>query len=206
MDAYLAHNPWHRPGREPVLLDLGCGFPPVTALDSATTLPGWRVIGDDPSFDRYFVYDGADYACFDVEGLLRFFPDRHHGGRSGPDAMAHRGARLVLNPLRHYERDNLRLTHGEIGSVDIEGGVDVIRCMNVLMYFDHAFENVHSCGPPVYCAPAVYSFAEITGVFDQLTLHRLPGTRRAARTQGVRLQHRQYPPRCHHSVVCTSRR
>jgi hypothetical protein len=27
----------------------------------------------------------------------------------------------VLNPLRHYERDNLRLTHGEIGSVDIEG-------------------------------------------------------------------------------------
>jgi hypothetical protein len=73
MDAYLAHNPWHRPGREPVLLDLGCGFPPVTALDSATTLPGWRVIGVDPSFDRYLVYDGDDYACFDVEGLLRFF-------------------------------------------------------------------------------------------------------------------------------------
>jgi hypothetical protein len=71
LDDYLARNSWHRPGREPVLLDLGCGFPPVTALDSATTLTGWRVIGVDPSFDRYLVSDGDDYACFDDDQRLR---------------------------------------------------------------------------------------------------------------------------------------
>lgn len=165
LDDYLVRNPWYRPGREPVLLDLGCGFPPVTALDSATTLTGWRVIGVDPSFDRYLVYDGDDYACFDDDQLLRFFQTstvtadpvltraRFRGllrlllallpaGDDGELAeVEHRGARLVLNPLRQYERDNLRLTHGEVGSVDIEGGVDAIRCMNVLMYFDHEFRK-----------------------------------------------------------------
>lgn len=165
LDDYIARNPWHRPGREPVLLDLGCGFPPVTALDSATTLTGWRIIGVDPSFDRYLIYDGDDYACFDDDQLLRFFHTstvagdpvltRAHfrdllrillpllpAGDAGELAeVEHQGARLVLNPLRHYERDNLRLINGEIGSVGIEGGVDVIRCMNVFMYFDHAFRE-----------------------------------------------------------------
>lgn len=165
LDDYLARNSWHRPGGEPVLLDLGCGFPPVTALDSATTLTGWRVIGVDPSFDRYLVYDGDDYACFNDEQHLRFFQTsiaeadpirtRAHfrallrmllpllpASNDGELAVVeHRGARLVLNPLRHYERDNLRLIPGEIGSVHIEGGVDVIRCMNVFMYFDHAFRE-----------------------------------------------------------------
>lgn len=165
LDDYIAHNPWHRPGREPVLLDLGCGFPPVTALDSATTLTGWRVIGVDPSFDRYLIYDGDDYACFDDDQFLRFFhtstvagdpvltrayfrgllrmllPLLPAGNDGEPAEVEHQGARLMRNPLRHYERDNLRLTHGEIGSVDIEGGVDVIRCMNVFMYFDHSFRE-----------------------------------------------------------------
>ncbi|MGH3697248.1 MAG: hypothetical protein ACRDRX_25240 [Pseudonocardiaceae bacterium] len=165
LDDYIAGNSWHRPGREPVLLDLGCGFPPVTALDSATTLAGWRVIGVDPSFDRYIIYDGDDYACFDDDQFLRFFhtstvasdpaltrarfrdlwrmllPLLPAGNDGEPAEVEYQGARLVLNPLRYYERANLRLTHGEIGSVDIEGGVDVIRCMNVFMYFDHAFRE-----------------------------------------------------------------
>lgn len=51
------------------------------------------------------------------------------------------GARLVRNPLRRYETRNLALTKGGVGSLDIEGGADVIRCMNVFMYFDHPFRQ-----------------------------------------------------------------
>src|SRR5262249_58978519 len=55
--------------------------------------------------------------------------------------VEHDGARLVRNPLRRYEAPNLTLRRGAIGSVSIEGGVDVIRCMNVFMYFDRAFRQ-----------------------------------------------------------------
>jgi hypothetical protein len=128
------------------------------------TLTGWRVIGVDPSFDRYLVYDGDDYACFGDDQRLRFFqtftfPDpaatRAHfhdllhrllpmlpaAGDNELAEMEHQGTRLVRNPLRQYERENLILAQGEIGSVDIEGGADLIRCMNVFMYFDHAFRE-----------------------------------------------------------------
>jgi hypothetical protein len=166
LDRYIAANPWHRPTGEPILLDLGCGFPPFTAVDSAAELTGWRIIGADPSFDRYLVYDDrGDYACFDDDEDLRFYqsgirdPDPaatrarfhgllHHllpllpGDDSSELAEVHsHGARLVRNALRHYETDNLVLIRGGVGSFDITGGVDVIRCMNVLMYFDQSFRE-----------------------------------------------------------------
>ncbi|MGH3885346.1 MAG: class I SAM-dependent methyltransferase [Pseudonocardiaceae bacterium] len=166
LDDYLARNPWHRPMDEPVLVDLGCGFPPFTAVDSAAKLAGWRIIGADPWFSRFLVYDDrGDYACFDDEDHLRYY----HTSAVDPDPavtrarfrrllhqllpllvgdntgalgeVEHHGARLVRNPLRRYEGGNLVLTHGEIGSLDIKEGVDVIRCMNVFMYFDHAFRE-----------------------------------------------------------------
>lgn len=166
LDDYVLTNAWHRPGDEPVLVDLGCGCPPFTAVDSAATLIGWRVIGVEPAFSRYLVYDEQDdYACFDDEQHLRYFQP----GIVDPDPVATRahfrcllnqllpllpqedtdelhevhrhGARLVRNPIRRYETDNLVLTQGEIGSFELEGGADVIRCMNVLMYFDHAFRQ-----------------------------------------------------------------
>jgi SAM-dependent methyltransferase len=169
LDDYIAANPWHRPTSRPVLIDLGCGFPPSTAIDSAAALAGWRVIGVDPSFDQqYLLYDDrGGYACFsDKEhlsyyqsGLLESAPDpaaaraRYHhllhrllpllaDNNTGELAEVEQGGvRLVRNPLRRYESDNLMLTQGEIGSFDIEGGVDVIRCMNVLMFFDQAFRE-----------------------------------------------------------------
>ncbi|MGQ0775433.1 MAG: hypothetical protein ACT4NY_13575 [Pseudonocardiales bacterium] len=166
LDDYIARNPWHRPMGAPVLVDLGCGFPPFTTVDSAAKLTGWHIIGVDPSFSRYLVYDERDdYACFDDDGHLGYYhtssidPDpaatraRFHrllrrllpllaGGDTGElGEVEHLGARLVRNPLRRYECENLVLTRGEIGSFDIECGVDVIRCMNVFMYFDHAFRE-----------------------------------------------------------------
>lgn len=166
LDEYVAGNGWHRPHAEPVLVDLGCGFPPFTAVDSAARLRGWRVIGVDPSFGRYLVYDEeGDYACFDDETHLRYF----RTGTVDPDPAATRtrfsrvlhrllpqlpdedsgelhevhdgGARLFRNPLRGYEQSNLALVQGEVGSVEIADGVDVLRCMNVSMYFDRAFRQ-----------------------------------------------------------------
>ncbi|MGH3822659.1 MAG: hypothetical protein ACRDRA_07430 [Pseudonocardiaceae bacterium] len=166
LDDYIAANPWHRPTGEPVLVDLGCGFPPFTAVDSAATLAGWRIIGVDPAFDRYLLYDDrGDYACFDDDEQLRYYQSglrdsdpaatRERLGRllhhllpllpskdnSELAEVEHDGARLVRNPLRRYQTDRLALTRGEVGSFGIEGGVDVIRCMNVLMYFDQAFRE-----------------------------------------------------------------
>ncbi len=166
LDDYVAQNPWHRPMDEPVLVDLGCGFPPFTAVDSAAKLTGWRIIGVDPSFSRYLVYDDrGDYACFDDEDHLRYYQTRIlapdpaatrarfrrllrrllpllPGDDTGElSEVKHDGTCLMRNPLRRYEGGNLVLTQGEVGSVDIEGGADVIRCMNVLMYFDQAFRE-----------------------------------------------------------------
>ena len=166
LDDYVATNSWHRPTGEPVLLDLGCGFPPFTAIDSATHLTGWRIIGADPSFPRYLVYDDhGEYACFDDDEQLRYYQSGHAdpnysatrtrfrhllhrllpllpGNDTGELAdVEHEGARLVRNPLRRYESGNLVLTQGGVGTCDVEGGADVIRCMNVFMYFDQVFRQ-----------------------------------------------------------------
>ncbi len=166
LDDYVATNPWHQPSRAPILVDLGCGFPPFTAIDSAAKLPSWRIIGVDPSFARYLVHDDqGHYACFDDDEHLRYYqfattdPDpaatrtrfRHllqsllpqlPGNDTGELAdVEHEGARLVRNPLRRYESANLVLVQDEVGSFHLDGGVDVIRCMNVLMYFDQSFRE-----------------------------------------------------------------
>jgi hypothetical protein len=166
LDDYVAANPWHRPTGEPVLVDLGCGFPPFTAVDSAANLAGWRIIGADPSFARYLLYDDrGDYACFDDDTHLRYCQFARLDSDSaatrarfrhllrrllpllpGNDTgelvdVEHKGARLVHNPLRRYERANLVLVKGEVGALPVDGGVNVIRCMNVLMYFDLSFRE-----------------------------------------------------------------
>lgn len=169
LDDYIATNPWHQPTSGPVLMEMGCGFPPSTVLDSAAALSGWRVIGVDPLLDqRYLLHDDrGDYACFSDEEHLSYYQTRLLEADPDPAArqaryhrLLHRllplladnntgelaeveqdGVRLVRNPLRRYESDNLILTPGAIGSFDIEGGVDVIRCLNVLMFFDQAFRE-----------------------------------------------------------------
>lgn len=74
LDDYIAGNSWHQPHDEPVLVDLGCGFPPFTTVESAVRLPGWQVIGVDPSFSRYLVYDErGDYACVDDDGRVGYY-------------------------------------------------------------------------------------------------------------------------------------
>lgn len=154
LDAYVAGNPWHRPDAG-VFVDLGCGFPPLTTIETAQYLPEWQVIGADPALGHYLVYDEQGrHAQFDADRRLRYVqsgntdpdPDstRKHFGNLLASLLAGRpvaGARLVTDPLREFERANLRLVRAGIGDLEADGGVDVIRCMNVLMYHDNALRR-----------------------------------------------------------------
>lgn len=74
IDEYLASNPWRALRDGDRMLDLGCGFPPVTTLDTAERFPAVDILGADPSFGEYLVREAnGDYALFDGEGALLYF-------------------------------------------------------------------------------------------------------------------------------------
>ena len=72
LDDYVAQQNWI-PGNDPhVFLDVGCGFPPVTASDTASKFSDWQVFGVDQSFSDYVLYDAkGHYACFDQKGVFQ---------------------------------------------------------------------------------------------------------------------------------------
>jgi hypothetical protein len=43
INAYLEANPWGKFPEGTVLLEMGCGFPPQTALDAARDFPHWHL-------------------------------------------------------------------------------------------------------------------------------------------------------------------
>lgn len=74
VDEYLAKNPWRPLGEGDRLLDVGCGFPPVTTLETATRFPRVSIVGADPSFGEYLVKEpSGDYGVFDAHGRLLYF-------------------------------------------------------------------------------------------------------------------------------------
>jgi hypothetical protein len=74
INQYLAANPWADLQGGGVLLEMGCGFPPQTAIDAARDFPHWHVIGADLRFDPYVLYDSdGNYACMDSAGGVRYF-------------------------------------------------------------------------------------------------------------------------------------
>ena len=74
IDAYLATNGWRSFSNGAVLLEMGCGFPPTTAVDAARNFPDWQVVAADPYFDPYVLYDAdGSYACMDSTGRVRYF-------------------------------------------------------------------------------------------------------------------------------------
>ncbi len=172
INAYLEANPWGKFPEDTVLLEMGCGFPPQTALDAARDFPDWQVIGADLQFDPY-VFDDSEgnYACMDAEGGVRYF----HPGLTNSAivrllyedtsttfqrfremfamlrekltasdhgecvSVEHDGARLLHNPIRSYERPNLKLMQAGLGEETPQA--DIIRVFNVLFYFDSAFRS-----------------------------------------------------------------
>ncbi|MGE0230053.1 MAG: hypothetical protein AB7I38_04730 [Dehalococcoidia bacterium] len=172
LDDFLAANPYrpHRPGDR--LLDVGCGFPPLTSVDTAARFPDVEVTAIDPAFGEYLVYDDReDYACLDATGDVRFVtgaaitPERRAALYRDMDATrarftALRDALLPLLPPGDAlaEASNARgrivrrpvagyerpnLRFLEVG-IGAEGlpSVDVIRCMNLLFYYPRDFYDV----------------------------------------------------------------
>ena len=163
IDRLIRVNPWRdttRPGR---LLDLGCGFPPDTTVELAESMAHWTVVGGDPSLPAYLLHDDdGNYSTFDRDKQVIYFqPDlpsveswnalledseatRARFERLLQDALAVDPSpdpeQLAIDPIKKYERDNLSFVHGGIGQLDIEP-VDVMRCFNVLFYFDNGFRR-----------------------------------------------------------------
>jgi hypothetical protein len=170
IDAYLRSNPWANFDPGTVLLDLGCGFPPQTSMDAADAFPEWQIVGADPAFDPYLLYDEREnYASFDANRKLRYFQatrpaefiqlysDRDATIQRFSEAFAqllpglpaddgglstaeHNGMRLLRHPLRTYERSNLKFVQGGFGSSDLPEA-GVVRSFNVLIYFDADFRR-----------------------------------------------------------------
>ncbi len=101
IDAYVVKHTWPDGLVNPVFVDMGCGFPPITTTDAAAALSGWRVFGVDRSFSDYVVYDGdGNYACFNGQGAFQYFQPR----------MDLAGIRMYRNPaeVRLQIREGLR--------------------------------------------------------------------------------------------------
>ena len=162
-------------GRSGRLLDIACGFPPFTSVDTAIALPGWDIVGVDRSLPEYLVEDGlGNYAVYDTSGAAQYFqpiaptPESWVALLNDPDAsrrrleallqelldvqrnlpadgrpphrMAHHGATLVITPAREYTRANLHFLRSDLDALAIEPA-NVVRCFNMLMYFDDAFRE-----------------------------------------------------------------
>jgi hypothetical protein len=56
------------------MIDVACGFPPFTTVDTSTALPAWDIVGVDRSLPEYFVEDGiGNYAVYDAAGKAQYF-------------------------------------------------------------------------------------------------------------------------------------
>ena len=69
IDNLVAGYPLNVTAKERVFIDLGCGFPPVTAVETAKRFPDWRVEGIDLSFAHHIVFSpDGHYACYNRDG------------------------------------------------------------------------------------------------------------------------------------------
>jgi SAM-dependent methyltransferase len=171
IDRYLAINQWVEMSERPIVLDVGCGFPPLTTIELAQRYPRWQVVGADPSFEPYLVYDSqGDYAFLDEGGQVKYFQssgvelshwdelfadpqetvtrftelfrELREGLRNQPypETVARNGSRLIHQPLAEFQKPNLCFSKGAFGNVDV-ANVDIVRSLNVLVYFDRAFRQ-----------------------------------------------------------------
>ena len=135
LDDYVVKQSQASSNRPSVYIDLGCGFPPVTTIDTARQLPDWSVFGVDRSFTRYALYDvDGNYACFNRNGILQYFQDQANPLNERPIAakdhfnslftdlyprlqvvdehssvtVGRNGNKLVYNPVRDLEEKNLK--------------------------------------------------------------------------------------------------
>lgn len=162
LDSYVKQRTKTRGNGRPVFVDLGCGFPPVTTVDTAGNLSDWSIFGVDPAFSSYVLYDNdGAYACFSSGGKFRYLqspkkplndtteaakirfqmlfeklhPRLENAGSPGSSTVEKDSNRLVFNHIRDFETENLTFVKSDIQGLRLPPA-QVIRCMNVLLYFE----------------------------------------------------------------------
>ncbi len=163
VDDYFLVSPEFNNGAKR-MLDIGCGFPPYTTLETAAAFPNWHITGADPSLPVYLVYDKeGNYCTFDKDRSVVYFQPAIPSVENWNALLKEKGAtrvrfekllsdllaagreygddelpRLRIDPIHRHRKDNLEFINSGIGGFDIEP-VDVIRCFNVLFYFNDDF-------------------------------------------------------------------
>ena len=170
LDALVAHTA-EAEALPRCFIDVACGFPPLTTIDTAAALVGWQITGIDRSLPAYLVNDGdGNYAVLDRDGratyfqpllptadswaalltdwegsrqrfealLARLLAERARTG--GGDRVESEGATLDVDPVRTYSHDRLRFLRADLAEADVPPA-GVVRCCNMLMYFDRAFRD-----------------------------------------------------------------
>ena len=165
-DTYVAGLQTGPEHEQPIFVDVGCGFPPVTSADTAKKLKQWKIYGVDRTFAAYVLYDeNGHYACFDRKGGFQYFQAlMNRSGRAfyaNPEAARNHFQDLFMDLFPLLERldetqsetveknrnrlirDHIRdfetdnLTFIETDFADLKlPPVHVVRCMNVLIYFE----------------------------------------------------------------------
>jgi hypothetical protein len=158
-------------GLSATFIDVACGFPPVTTVDTAAALDTWQVTGVDRSLPAYLVNDAhGNYAVFDADGRALYFQPtlpaidtwsalledwegsrrrfeqllqdllEERRRRGQPARIEHDGATLDVDPARAYEHDRLRFVHSDLSDATLPPA-GVVRCCNMLVYFDRQFRS-----------------------------------------------------------------
>ncbi len=158
-------------GLSPTFVDIACGFPPVTTVDTARTLETWDVTGVDRSLPAYLVNDAAgNYAVFDEQGRALYFQPtlpaadnwaallddwegtrrrferllrqllEESARRGRPQRVECEGATLDVDPARAYEHERLRFLRADLSDLSLPPA-GVVRCCNMLLYFDDGFRS-----------------------------------------------------------------
>ena len=151
------------------LIDVACGFPPLTTIDTADALPGWQITGIDRALPSYLVSDqDNNYGVFDRDGRVTYFQpyvptlegwtallndwdaSRRRFEALLQSLLAARtstegrfendGASLDIDPVRAFERAGLRFAAASLEEA-AAAPADVVRCCNMLLYFDDAFRR-----------------------------------------------------------------
>ncbi|MBI1782017.1 MAG: hypothetical protein HYR66_11710, partial [Sphingobacteriales bacterium] len=162
VDQYIKNNSWMSSGGKK-MLDIGCGFPPFTTLESADYLNDWKITGADPSLPAYLIYDAdGNYATLDEQKSTVYFQPAMPSVESWNQLLSDSAAtkkrfenlldellkqsvtegfpRVEINPIRSYETERISFITGGIGQITIQPQ-DLIRCFNVLYYFDAQFQQ-----------------------------------------------------------------
>lgn len=171
LDDYIANDDVCAVHKPQLFVDVGCGFPPATSADTAGKFQNWQIYGVDRSFADYVLYDSdGHYACFDNKGRFLYFQAlMNASGRAlyaDPAAARNRftavfeelfpmmkypegtdsetveksGNKLISNHIRDFETDNLTFIKSDFTELDLPP-VRVIRCMNVLIYYEPAYRK-----------------------------------------------------------------